>query len=265
MFASERIISLCVLGLILLLTAAALTMPKDVSSVSARQSPPARSTLANRVASQLRDVIVSTNRVLWSTVPLFGRVTGRLTQVLGLPQQWAMFSEPTHPQRYVKMAFELAPSRGPRSRSQRTEVTEELIFPPIRTDEAKPLLSQAFHRMKAVEGSIQDFRELGSKPEMLAPLARYFRAEFCRRSGTPCERVIRTEIWAGAISGSGDGSLAPDRWNPDRNEAIVDYFNGPKLQFRSEEPRLKAAVTESGVVWSLYYVEKSDGPEPSAP
>jgi hypothetical protein len=199
-----------------------------------------------------------------ATATVVERIAADYSRTLGLSQYWTMFAEVRHFERYVKVAFVVQPRsgapRGPNS------VFEEMVFPPFRDDVVKPPVSQAFHRMKAVENAIDDYRHRGQQKQDLAPIARYLREDFCQRSGTPCDRVSRTELWTGRITApDGTGSDDADLPNPSRDVTVADYYGAPRLQLRNQEPHPGDALTEPGLVWKLLYVDPAETTVPLAP
>jgi hypothetical protein len=199
-----------------------------------------------------------------ATATLLDRIAADYTKALGVSQYWSMFTDTRHFERYVKVAFVIE-RRGGAPPGPNT-VFEEMVLPPFRDDIIKPPLSQAFHRMKAVEAGIDNYRRHGQHEEDLVPITRYLRADFCRRSDTPCDRVSRTELWTGTITAAdGTHSNDADRPNPSRNLAVADYYGAPRLQLRTREPQPGAELSEPGIIWKLLYVDPAETRAASAP
>jgi hypothetical protein len=199
-----------------------------------------------------------------ATATLLDRIAADYTRTLGVSQYWTMFTDTRHFERYVKVAFVIQPRGG--TPTAPNTVFEEMVLPPFRDDVIKPPLSQDFHRMKAVEAGIDGYRRHGQHEEDLAPITRYLRADFCRRSETPCDRVSRTELWTGTIAApDGTHSDEADLPNPSRDLAVADYYGAPRLQLRTQEPHRGAELTEPGLVWKLLYVDPPETRAPSAP
>jgi hypothetical protein len=262
---TERIISVCLVIHILLLATTGIALRRDVGSTPVIGLAGVRSPVSLAVVP-MHDAVVLTNRMLWSDLRIVTGLAIRYTHALGLAQYWGMFANSRHPKRYVKVAFELAPAHSTRAEPARSQVIEQIVAPTIRNDAQKPFLSEAFHRQRVIEMTMSDYWEGGSRPEGLSGLTRYLRTEFCRTSGTSCDRVIRTELWRG-VTADANGAMSDDADapNPARELLLAQYFDGPKLQFRSETPRVGYSLAESGLLWTLRYVDPPESDQRTEP
>lgn len=260
---AERAVSICLALHIVLITTTAVALSPD----SARSREEAATPRQNAVSRSLTPVfaglgsaVATANASLRSGMPTLIRVAGTYTRRLGLGQLWTMFSEPIHTQRYVKVAFQVADPDSKRPAQAPVQLLEELVYPAARTDAVRGILTEDFHRTKAVDTTLMDFRARGRRPEDLALLANYLRADFCRRTGTPPARVVRTEIWVGTVPIDRSGESIQDASPPERNAAIADYFDGPRLTYRTPQVSPGSAYREADIIWSLYYADPAEGP-----
>jgi hypothetical protein len=193
----------------------------------------------------------------------------------GLHQNWNMFSNPLTADHYMRVGYEVAASDGRR----RPWMVQELVFPADREDRVR-----LFHqfRDKAIQHVLEKFsvatardpramedtpRPTGRTPVPLGspelarefePLVRYFRNRYRDTYLEKGERIIRTEVWAGAAAIPPRGGSLPQDVIDRRDEALNRYYSGPAYAGSvAEPPPLGRKVTEADILWELIFVDES--------
>jgi hypothetical protein len=190
----------------------------------------------------------------------------------GLRQNWNMFSNPLTDDHYLRLDYHVAAADR-----RRPSVVRELIFPADREDRIR-----FFHqfRDKAVlhilekfavargegmmpidgeaqsAGSMDPAEQAAAVEREFAPLVRYFRDRVQRTYLTRGERVVRTDVWAGAAPIPPRGqALSPARLDA-RLDVLDAYYAGPSAVAVPAVPRtLGQTEGEADIAWELIYID----------
>jgi hypothetical protein len=195
-----------------------------------------------------------------------GAMAGAYLGAIGLDQRWTMFAHPPAFDQYVRVRYFVAPDIGA---DHGAWAATELVMPAHREDRVR--LAQSFrdsYRDKAIAIAVEEFlrrpehdgvardRTTAAVPDDLAPVARYFAAQFARRHLRAGERIVRTEVWVGAAPLRDEHPTNASR-TVERRAVLLDYYAGP-IEHRFRVPphaQSHAADEEADITWVLEYFE----------
>jgi hypothetical protein len=209
---------------------------------------------------------VPASRALEQMARPLRRPTDLYLQLTGQGQNWSMFANPPRVDEYLRVRFYVQPEQG------RMWMATQLVWPAGREDQLR--LIQAFRDSyldKTFAVALAEFKSHRKPsavrpdtrpeelPDDLAPIARYYARLFRTQLRDPGERVVRTEIWAGAAPNPQPGH-APDGAALIARRAVLQaYYEGiveQRLNVPSFPP-YHALDPEADIDWVLEYFEES--------
>jgi hypothetical protein len=184
----------------------------------------------------------------------------------GLRQEWTMFATPAAFDQYVRVRYFIESGAAGDGRFW---AATELVMPAHREDRVRLLQSfRDSYRDKAIASALQEFvRRPGhdtatpdTRPQTisddLAPVARFFAAQFGRQYLGSGERIVRTEVWVGTAAIPARPAMQPSG-RLERQAALLAYYEGPS-EHRLRVPPYAlyhAADDEADIRWVLEYFE----------
>jgi hypothetical protein len=215
--------------------------------------------------------LVSGANVLWHITTPVRPLARSYARILGLNQNWKMFSNPSKGSQFLRFRHFVAETTS--TAGVEEQVFTELVFPaaPNRTVRGLGAYWQA-HRDKAASNAIEAYyrqrnrRRAAGTPEpregdtdldaalsrSFVPLARYYQRRFAATLGGG-HKLVRTEAWFGWASSPhrGERRMAAS----ERDAALSRYVGGPVAEgFGTRAQPLDSMETEADIRWTLLHV-----------
>jgi len=268
----RSIVSILLVYHLAALTVAAIPPPEDTNRIGRLRTP--EDPIARWLTPSLDRAATGLSRIepsLFSLVQPLRWITTPYIEA-GLHQNWNMFSNPLTDDQYLRLDYHVVGS----DQRRRPSMVRELVFPADREDRVR-----FFHqfRDKAVlhilekfalargkgmmpidgeaqrRGSIDPAQQTAAVEREFAPLVRYFGDRLERTYLTNGERVVRTDVWAGAAPIPPRGQALSAARLDARLSVLNAYYAGPSAVALASVPRTVGQTEgEADIAWELIYI-----------